>query len=173
MIGQDSRFINSAGAPKEIPRLLQSLFVSELIAPSDCIWLVSPWISDIPIIDNRANTFVSLDHTWERTQVRLSQILCSLINSGTTVYVATRPDRHNQQFLRAIEDYAPVGWRQKHVHIVEELHEKGLLGSDYYLAGSMNFTYNGIVVLEESAHFHTEPAIVAEQRIKFRDRWGG
>ena len=36
-----------------MPDLLQMLFLSELLAPSRCLWLVSPWISDIPVIDNR------------------------------------------------------------------------------------------------------------------------
>jgi len=170
---QSSRFINSAGAPREIPHLLQSIFISELLAPSDNIWLISPWISDIAIIDNRANTFSTFDPSWQRNQVRLTQLLSKLISSGTTIHVATRPDRINQQFLRNLEDLTSSEWRKDYVHIVDELHEKGLLGRDYYLGGSMNFTYNGISTNEEAIHVHTNPVIVAEQRLKYLNRWGG
>ncbi|GAA6620054.1 AAA family ATPase [Scytonema sp. NUACC26] len=48
-----------------IPQIeLEVLFTdAEITATraSQCIWLVSPWISDLPIIDNTANTFVCLE----------------------------------------------------------------------------------------------------------------
>jgi phosphatidylserine/phosphatidylglycerophosphate/cardiolipin synthase-like enzyme len=42
-------------------------------------------------------------------------------------------------------------------HIAEELHTKGILGDGYYLAGSMNFTYNGITVNEEALNLRDIP----------------
>ena len=87
--------------------------------------------------------------------------------------MATRPDFINQQFLRNLTELAPPEWDKDHVHEVEDLHEKGMLGKDYYLGGSMNFTYNGITTNEEAVHFHTSELIVSEQRIKFINRWGG
>ena len=171
---QPSRFINSVGAPKEIPRLLQSIFIGELINPSNQIWLVSPWISDITMIDNTTNSFTHLEPSWNRTKVRLSQVLSCLINLGVDLVVATRPDPHNNHFRRTMESLTPPGWSDSRLFIVDELHEKGLLGEEYYLAGSMNFTYNGITAerQEEAIHYHVNPEIVGEQRIKFRDRWG-
>ena len=38
----------------EAASLLANLFAAELVSPSECIWLVSPWISDIQILDNEA-----------------------------------------------------------------------------------------------------------------------
>ena len=41
-------------ARNEVRELLQSIFVSELLRPSKEIWLVSPWLSDIEVVDDTA-----------------------------------------------------------------------------------------------------------------------
>ncbi|MEH2197457.1 phospholipase D-like domain-containing protein [Nostoc sp.] len=58
-------------------------------------------------------------------------------------------------------------------HITEELHAKSILGDGYYLAGSMNFTYNGITINEEVVTYETSPEAIAEQQLIFTNRWGG
>ncbi|MEH2096321.1 MULTISPECIES: hypothetical protein [unclassified Nostoc] len=58
-------------------------------------------------------------------------------------------------------------------HITEELHAKGILGDGYYLAGSMNFTYNGITINEKVVTYETSPEAIAEQQLIFTNRWGG
>ncbi|MBE9200065.1 MULTISPECIES: phospholipase D-like domain-containing protein DpdK [unclassified Nodularia (in: cyanobacteria)] len=166
-----SRYIHSRLSSRQIPDLLQTIFVAELINPSQCIWLVSPWISDIPVIDNTANTFLSLEPSWSRSRIRLSQILATLAEQGTTIYIATRPDSHNHSFLSALK--LRNDGTNCHIHITEELHAKGILGDGYYLAGSMNFTYNGITVNEEAVIYETLPEIIAEQQVIFANRWGG
>ena len=59
------------------------------------------------------------------------------------------------------------------VHRVAQLHEKGIAGDEFYLGGSMNLTWNGIEVLEESLLFTTVPETVATIRLQYRQRWGG
>jgi phosphatidylserine/phosphatidylglycerophosphate/cardiolipin synthase-like enzyme len=168
-----SRYIHSRLSSRQIPDLLQTIFVAELITPSQYIWLVSPWISDIPVIDNTANTFLCLEPSWSRSRIRLSQVLATLAERGTTVHIATRPDSHNHRFIEQIKgktDYQDVPVR---FHITEELHAKGILGDGYYLAGSMNFTYNGITINEEVVTYETSPEAIAEQQLIFTNRWGG
>ncbi|GAA6620053.1 hypothetical protein NUACC26_058690 [Scytonema sp. NUACC26] len=46
--------------------------------------------------------------------------------------------------------------------MTEELHAKGILGDGYYLAGSMNFTYNGTTVNEEALTFETSTEVIAQ-----------
>jgi hypothetical protein len=53
------------------------------------------------------------------------------------------------------------------------LHEKGLLGDDFYLSGSMNLTYGGVELLEETVKFDTAPEVVADARLVYYERWGG
>jgi phosphatidylserine/phosphatidylglycerophosphate/cardiolipin synthase-like enzyme len=147
--------------------------VAELVNPSQCIWLVSPWISDIPVIDNTANTFLCLEPFWSRTHIRLSQVLATLAERGSTIHIATRPDSHNHSFIEKVKARIEYQDYKVQFHITEELHTKGILGDGYYLAGSMNFTYNGITVNEEAVTYETSPEIIAEQQIIFTNRWGG
>ena len=168
-----SRYIHSRLSSRQVPDLLQTMFVTELLTPSCCLWLVSPWISDIPVIDNSANTFLCLEPSWTRSRVHLSQVLATLAEQGTTLHIATRPDTHNHSFLEGLKtriDRLDVAVR---FHIAEELHTKGILGDGYYLAGSMNFSYNGITVNEEALTYETSPEIIAEQQLIFTNRWGG
>src|SRR5262249_3825274 len=66
--GPVSRVIrkSSAQSSTEVQDLLSGLFSLELIRPSTCLWLVSPWISDVKIIDNTAATFPTLARFGQR-----------------------------------------------------------------------------------------------------------
>jgi hypothetical protein len=165
------RIIHSRVSSRQVPDLLQAIFVSEMIAPSPCLWLVSPWISDIPLIDNSANSFLYLNTRWARGKVRFSQVLEALADVGTTIHVATRPLPHNYGFIERLGEAASADHIV--IHLVEELHEKGIVGDTFYLGGSMNFTYNGISINEEAVIYETTSEIVAARRIIFKDRWGG
>ncbi len=106
-------------------------------------------------------------------QVGLSQVLGKLLELGTTVHIATRPDDHNDAFLDRMRRIAePEGFPLR-LHSAQELHEKGILGDGFYLSGSMNFTFSGISLNEEAIHYSVDPPFVAENRILFANRWGG
>lgn len=167
------RYIHSRLSSRQIPDLLASIFVGELITPSKCLWLVSPWISDIPVIDNTANTFGCLEPFWSRSRIRLSQVLATLAERGTTVHIATHPDSHNHSFIEQIKARIEHQDYKVRFHITEELHAKGILGDGYYLAGSMNFTYNGIILNEEAITYETSPEVIAEEQVIFTNRWSG
>lgn len=166
-----SRIIHTRVSSRQIPDLLQAIFVSELIAPSPCLWIVSPWISDIPIIDNTTNSFQYLDPSWAAGRVRFSQVIKALANLGATIHLATRPDTHNRPFIERLSEGVKTDKIQ--IHSVETLHEKGIVSDAFYLGGSMNFTHNGITFNEEAVIYDTNQQIVAERRLIFKDRWGG
>ena len=123
------------------------------------------------MIDNTANTFLALEPSWYRSKIRLSQVLVSLTNQGTLVCVATRPDLHNNSFLETLKAKADSDYLS--LHKAEELHSKGMLSDSFYLAGSMNFTFNGITVNQETLSYETDPTMISEQKLNFRVRWGG
>jgi hypothetical protein len=52
--------------------LLEAAFVAELISPGSRLLVVSPWITDFPILDNRAGRFTHLDTQWGASRIRLS-----------------------------------------------------------------------------------------------------
>ena len=69
------REIATTGAPLVPFDFLQSLFVAELIRPSRRLWISSPWISDVEIVDNRARQFGTLCPDWPATRIRLTRVL--------------------------------------------------------------------------------------------------
>ena len=168
-----SRHIHSHLSSRQVPDLLQAIFVAELLSPSQCLWIISPWISDIPIIDNTANSFLCLHPLWGRKAIPFSQVLSTLAEQGTTIHIATRPDSHNQRFREKLNHQITGREVGVHCHIQEELHSKGILGDRFYLAGSMNFTFNGITLNEESLTYEINLDTVAEQQLIFQKRWGG
>lgn len=152
----------------ETAELLQSVFALELLCPSDKLWLVSPWISDIPIIDNRGATFV-VPEKWGPERISLSKVLVALAVRGTKVTVVTITDRSNVAFLSALRDESRRRGVEDLVKIKidddENLHEKALTASDFVIDGSMNFTFNGLYIRRERINFETNPHVVAETRL--------
>lgn len=161
----------SQGAARE---LLQNLFISELLFPSSCLWLISPWVSDINILDNLDGSFSALNPGWGRRPIKLTEVLHRMIVLGSHVRIAVRPIKHNQRFiyrLNTLVDGSGVGSRLTVIQR-EKLHTKGILGEGFLLSGSMNITYNGVKILEEQLTLDISPDAIAEARIAFSERYG-
>jgi phosphatidylserine/phosphatidylglycerophosphate/cardiolipin synthase-like enzyme len=166
------RHIHTRFGPRQVVDLLQTVFAAELIAPSSSLWIVSPWISDIAILDNSTNAFSTLAGDWARSRVPLSIVLGHLLRRGTTIRIAARPIEHNDAFFAALLQQAGDGGARLRVEKTDTLHEKGILGDGFYLSGSMNITHNGISFNDEVLHFFTNPETVAANRHLFFQWWG-
>lgn len=151
--------------------LLQSLLVCELIRPSSKLWLVSPWITDIVVVDNAAGQFKSLIPEFKRAPIRLSEILVLLADKGTRVQVCTRDDEKNRPFISKLGASAGRLAHCLRVTTSTELHEKGLLCDSFYLNGSFNFTVRGLTKGEELASLIRTPERIAQAHIDFSDWW--
>jgi hypothetical protein len=174
-----NRLVYKRSASREIPGLLQTAFAAELLSPSPCVWVVSAWIWDIPVLDNASGGFRHLDSSWPNGPVRLVAVLAALLDEGTTVHVAARP-RDSQIFLQTLKDRAgytgaPTAACPLFVHDEgeETQHQKGILTSKFYLRGTMNLTHNGIEVNDEHVEYTTAPDVLATAAIEFESRWGG
>lgn len=169
-------FKGRSRAEREVENLLQSILAAELVAPSATLWLVSPWVSDIAVLDNRTGAFSGLEATWGRREITLVEALTALLRRGCSLVVATRPDDHNRRFVHRLTTSAAgsgVGDRLLiHQDERERLHEKGLLGDDYYVSGSMNFTESGVRLNDEALKYETTPDAVAQARVHFRQEYG-
>src|SRR5688572_20634323 len=93
---------STRNASRDAANLISALMVAESLSPSVEIWLVSPWISDIAVIDNRGSTFSSLFPDIGEREVRLGECLVQLAAQGTRVTIAARPDELNARFFRAV-----------------------------------------------------------------------
>jgi hypothetical protein len=158
---------------EELADVLQTMFVSELLVPSHPLWIVSPWISDVELLDNRAEQFAGLVPDLAPRWVRLGEILQRSMAGGGTVVIATRPDEHNLSFVRGLETAASEldAADQLTVRLSAELHEKGILTDHIHLSGSMNLTFNGLRRLEEAIQVSADPETMARVRHSYEDRW--
>lgn len=161
---------DSRNAVKE---LLQLVFAAELLQPSRCLWIVSPWLRDIPVLDNTTGEFLSLCPDFPRSEVRMSRVLRVLIERGTQVVIATRPGEGNSQLPDALlgADGENAGAIVRHEK--KALHAKGIVGDRFALSGSMNLTYNGLECLTEMLILQTEAADVEQLRVQFASEYGG
>lgn len=160
----------------EVLEMLGALFSAELVQPSKCLWLVSPWVSDVEILDNTSGTYSALSRFGHRP-IRLVEVLVTLAAEGATVVVATTPDPKNDVFRRRLNTLQKDAGVDGNIKIVVDrsgkLHTKALTGDDYAVAGSMNITYSGINLREEHVELHTDESYVAQARMDAFDRFGG
>ncbi len=157
----------------ELRNALQSLFVAELVSPSEEIFIVTPWISDVEIVDNQANTFSGIDTDLPIGKVRLSTILVRTMLRGGRVVIATRPDPHNKAFTDLIVSQT-LKLEIRHllnIFFASDLHEKGILTSSIYMSGSMNLTHNGLNKLDEKVTLTTDKSEIARTKTELSDRW--
>lgn len=164
------------GNRDEIRDLLESLFVAELLAPGPEIWLVSPWVSDLELLDNRSGAYSALDPHWPKRHITLAELLAFALktNDATKVRVVTRSDRHNAKFcerLRRLSDLDGTGTRLSIASDKDKLHSKGLIGTAFAMNGSMNFTRNGVAAFDEMVQFETAPQRLAQLRVNFHHNY--
>ncbi|WP_404385237.1 hypothetical protein LL946_04615 [Knoellia locipacati] len=148
--------------------VLAGVIASELCSPSPELWLVSGWVSDVTVLDNSSRQFDGLMGQDAGSSLTLSEVLQILATKGTEVHVALRDVEHNRDFLRRLGSSPRI-----HTYLSADLHEKILVGWDWTLKGSMNFTWNGLRRNEESIDLQVGPAVASTQRLELRTRWMG
>ena len=152
---------------------LQSLFVAELICPSSQMWISSPWVNDVNLIDNTARQFGSLVPAWPTTMIRLSSVLGALIERGVKITAIVNYDVQNNEFVDRLQ-------RMKDELLTDDLriirtrdvHEKGIVSDHFTIDGSMNFTFRGIHINQEYLGYRCDPELVFQRRLVLEERWG-
>jgi hypothetical protein len=164
-----NRMIQSAArtSSMQLEEVLASLFALELLFPSEKLFIFSPWISDIELLNNQRGQFRVLFPDSDGIKIRLSQMLNRLADVGQNIYIVTRPDhRWTEEFLLKLNSKIKV-------RKVETLHEKGIISQHFYLRGSMNLTYSGINLNDEHVEISSESSTIAAARIRAWQRWEG
>ena len=144
---------------------ISSLFALELAVPGQYLYLFSPWISDIPLIDNRFGQVRALMPNLGQRQLHFSALFNTIAARGTAIYIMCRPEHERTDLF--LEKLSPT----IQVKRVQTLHEKGLIGENFYLRGSMNFTYSGIHINDEHVELTTETGPVARALLEAQQRW--
>lgn len=150
--------------------VVATALISELIDPGPELWVVSGWISDVPVIDNSSGEF---DHPLDgrSTVWTLASLLAHLSKRGQRLHLALRDDPHNNLFVERLDRLVTEGAYRRYSN--PDLHEKILCGSDWLLTGSMNFTWNGLERNEESIEYRVDPTAAAQQLLELHQRWTG
>ncbi|MFC6154823.1 phospholipase D-like domain-containing protein DpdK [Nocardioides yefusunii] len=151
--------------------LLTTLLLAEMIDPSPELWLVSGWITDIPVIDNRHHQYDAALGGAARTTLMLSEVLAEVTSRGTSLHLALRIEQHNEWFIRRVQERIPSN--RLHLHESAELHEKLIVGRDWIMKGSMNFTVNGTQLNEEKIQVVHDERKAAQERLELQTRWIG
>ncbi|MDR6846968.1 phospholipase D-like domain-containing protein DpdK [Sphingomonas sp. BE137] len=171
MTFETRRIFKSAVTSQNLIReLLQLMLLGELLAPGgERAWLVSPWISNILLFDNRAGGFGSVNPEWGGREVRLVEVAIDLMARGTSLGIATSFDTHNDAFIAAASEAAEEAGVSERLLIVQRqhLHTKGVLLKRGLLTGSMNLTYNGLELNDEMVVYDTNAKTLAEARLNF------
>lgn len=170
-MAETRRIFNHANSSREVlQELLQNIFTSEILLPSKEVWIVSPWISNIEIFDNRGGAFTSLCPDWQGLTVRLQQILVLLMSVGTNVKIISNLDNHNDRFFQSIEQKClDTGLNENLIlHRKETLHTKGIFTQHGSLTGSMNLTFNGVKILDEHLIYTISRADIAKDILECR-----
>lgn len=165
---------SSLAAQAEVKELLAGIFAAELVAPSAKLWLVSPWIRDVRLLDNRGAAFRGVGPSWGRRQLGIFDVLAELCRRRTEVTVVTRSSDDNPRAMDELERLVGEGFAAARLRICyrDDLHTKGLVGEDYCVRGSMNFTRNGIEKLDEWVTYSTDERVVGEARLSFQEYYG-
>lgn len=161
-------------ASREVTDLASSLLATELMAPSEILWVISPWISDVPVIDNSTGDFEFFnDRGWRK--IRLAECLATLASSGTSIVVGISDDPVNHHFIRNLKRECDSCGGSEGLTVYEsnvaDEHEKLIVGDGFALSGSMNFTFRGLFVRGETVQFQTELELVARMRSELLDQY--
>ncbi|MEU9188209.1 phospholipase D-like domain-containing protein DpdK [Streptomyces sp. NPDC048484] len=151
-----------------IDSILSAALMAEMLNPSSDLWLVSPWITDVQVIDNSHGTYDAFFGDVPPSGWRLSDTLLRIAGAGARVHVVARPDPHNDAFLRRIEAPELDG---VHVHRDPDVHEKTLCGQEWILTGSMNYTVRGMAKNDELVTYKVGGPDAGQARLDLAQRW--
>src|SRR5689334_10684209 len=86
-------------ATSDARHIVETILLAEVLRPSGTLWIVSPWITDVVIFDNRGGAFSTLFPGVGERQIRLSEVISLLVAEGAQVVIATRRSTINDPFL--------------------------------------------------------------------------
>lgn len=161
----------SGRARNDAAEILEFLFGTELLNPGPCFWVVSPWLSDVPVLDNSNGSYATIVPELPRTVLRLSRVLVHLASQGTHIVVATRSDEYSTAFSDSLA--GSLGKDRLTLCRDDVLHTKGIVGGNACITGSMNLTYNGLESLTEVVTLESATERVAAMRLEFLRLYGG
>jgi hypothetical protein len=158
-----------------VQALCQAAFAAELLDPGDEFWMAVRRLWNVPVLDNRANTFRHLEPNWPQAKVRLQSVLEKMMDEGTVVHVLTEDDPHNETFVsefRGLQRGSSSGQVQT-VDVWKDRQE-GIVASSFYLQGGLQLSRRGgLSVAGRELRVYTDEESIAGGRRVFQGQWSG
>lgn len=155
--------------------LIQSSIANLLLAGNleRPMYLCSPWISDFQVFDNSNGQFSALvPESSDRIRINLSDCLAELSKNNDIRIVSKRTSTTETFCSTPLLNRHSIQIRMSD----DKLHEKGILTPLFYVEGSMNITYSGVMLNNEKVIFHSGDEKDVRARIQnafleFDRRW--
>ncbi|GAA5213744.1 phospholipase D-like domain-containing protein DpdK [Corallincola platygyrae] len=169
MTKQRQIFLHGPLGQRHLREVLGSQLVALMLRPEP-IWLVSPWISDFSLLDNRAGLWDAVEPDWGSREISFLEMLACITNAGCELNLVTRDEPMNRKFISQLKHRLAPDAVLRH-SFDEQVHTKGLLSARFFLKGSMNFTFSGTNRNDEHLFLITDPDIISEARIEFNGQY--
>lgn len=154
------------GGASRLADALASLLALELLSPGGRLYLISPRLGDIALLNSPFGQFRALMPELGRSELRLGAALGVLAARGAQVRVIYRPeDMHTESFISRLS--TDVQRRA-----IERLDERGLVSERFYLRGSLEFDLGGLSAGDESVEISTDPADISRAMMDADQLWG-
>lgn len=158
-------FLHGPLGQRQLCDVLGAQLAMLILAPEP-LWLVSPWLSDFALLDNRAGQWGALTPGWEQGEIGFIEVLAQVVNSGCALRLVTRDDGRSLNFVERLQaklsPQADFRWLA-----TAQVHTKGLLCGSFFLKGSMNFTWSGTHRNDEHLTLTCDRDILAEAQLEF------
>ncbi len=169
MINQRQIFLHGSLGQRQLREVLSAQLVGLMIKP-ELIWLVSPWVSDFPILDNRSGNWDSVEPSWGDREIGFLELLTSAINGGCPLRLVTKDDGKSISFISQLKNRLLTSADFKNLS-TGNVHSKGLLTHSFFLKGSMNYTYSGANLNDEHLMLTTDGTMISEALLEFEERY--
>ncbi len=169
MSSQRQIFLHGPLGKRHLKEVLSAQVAGLLMKP-ELIWLVSPWVSDFPVLDNRTGDWDVLEPSWGNREISFMELLASAANSGCPLRLVTLNDGKSQGFISQLKNRLLDGVDCKYL-ASSSLHTKGLLTSCFFLKGSMNYTFHGANLNDEVLELTNDGTMISEALLEFEERY--
>ncbi|GMM91153.1 phospholipase D-like domain-containing protein DpdK [Vibrio fortis] len=150
---------------QHIKEVLSGMLVGEILHPRE-MWLVSAWVSDFELLDNRSGAWDLLNPSWGHRMVTFFEMLETAVSNGCHLNVVVK--KHESNLKPVTQLNKRLGrFTAYRLEEAKKLHTKGLLTKHAFLGGSMNFTYSGTNRNEEMMIFDRDPNVLANTGLEF------
>ena len=162
-------FLHGQFGERQLSETLSDLLVGLIMSPDE-IWLVSPWVTDFNLLDNRSGHWDTIQPSWGLRYVTFSELLVAAVESGCQLNFVSNRHELNEQFYMKLTSALGSTELLKRLS-VDRVHTKGFLCSSFFLAGSMNFTYSGTHINDERIQLTIDADLIAEAQLEFQSRY--